>query len=325
MMIVYFLLLFACFVEDRDSSSLPIVIAHRGASGYVVEHTEAAKVLAHAQRSDYIEQDVVLTKDRVFVVTHDITMDETTDVEERYPDRVREDGHWYFADFQWAELQNLQMHERTSPKGGRQVFANRFPGSCGQRLLRLEDEIQLLRGLDQTRGTRTGLYIELKSPAFHRREFGDSMGALLMRTLEKFDIREPSDLCYLQCFESEELEYLHRECGCRLPLIQLLGRSVDNEGLAKIARYAVGIGPSLELLMSRAADGQVQSTGLVEKARANGLKVHPYTVRKEGQPKWSASLDETHHILVNVLKVDGFFTDFPDLSRQAVQALNNKE
>lgn len=324
-MIVYFLMVFTCFVEDSDSPSPPIVIAHRGASGYAVEHTEAAKVLAHAQRSDYIEQDVVLTKDRVFVVSHDITMDETTDVEERYPDRVREDGHWYFADFQWAELQNLQMHERTSPNAGRQVFANRFPGSCGQRLLRLEDEIQLLRGLDQTCGTRTGLYIELKSPAFHRKEFGDSMGVLLMKTLERFDIREPSDWCYLQCFESEELEYLHRECGCRLPLIQLLGRPVDAEGLDRIARYAAGIGPSLELVMSKSVDGQLRSTGLVERAQKIGLKVHPYTIRKEGQPKWSTSLDETHHILLNVLKVDGFFTDFPDLSRQAVQTLHNKE
>jgi glycerophosphoryl diester phosphodiesterase len=296
----------------------PLVIAHRGASGYAVEHTEAAKVLAHAQGADYIEQDVVLTKDRVFVVTHDTTMDETTDVETVYPDRARADGHWYFADFTWDEVQRLQMHERTRKGNGEQVFANRFPGSCGQRILRLEDEIRLIQGLDQTTGRRTGLYIELKAPSFHRKEFGESMGQLLLQTLERFDIRDASALCFIQCFEPDELEFLHQKCECRLPLIQLLGRPVGDDALPKIAEYAVGIGPSLELLMVRGDDGQLQSTGLVERARAAGLKIHPYTIRRESQPRWSQSLEETHDVLLNRLRVDGFFTDYPDLGRQAV-------
>lgn len=305
------------FVEDGGSAESPIVIAHRGASGYVVEHTEAAKVLAHAQGADYIEQDVVLSKDRVFIVTHDTTMDETTDVEEVYPDRARGDGRWYFADFTWKELQELQMHERTRKSGG-QVFADRFPGRCGQRIMRLEDEILLLRGLDATTGKKTGLYIELKGAAFHRKEFGESMGAMLLKELDRLGIRDRSQRCYIQCFEPEELEYLHRECGCQLPLIQLLGRPLDEAGVAKIATYAAGIGPSLELLATRSEDGGFLSTGLVEQARAKGLKVHPYTVRREAQPRWSESLDETHRVLMNDLRVDGFFTDFPDLARRAV-------
>lgn len=305
--------------EDSESvAPPPLVIAHRGASGYAVEHTEAAKVLAHAQGADFIEQDVVLTKDRVFIVTHDTTMDETTDVETVYPDRARPDGRWYFADFTWEELQPLQMHERTRKGNGGQVFANRFPGSCGQRILRLEDEIRLIQGLDKTTGRRTGLYIELKAPGFHRKEFGESMGRLLLQTLEQFDIRDASSHCFIQCFEPEELEYLHGECKCQLPLIQLLGRSVSDDALPKIANYAAGIGPSLDLLIVRGEDGQLQSTGLVEQARAAGLKVHPYTIRRELQPKWSQSMDETHDVLLNVLRVDGFFTDYPDLGRQAV-------
>lgn len=305
-----------CFVEG-DAIDAPIVIAHRGASGYVVEHSEAAKVLAHAQGSDYIEQDVVLSKDRVFIVTHDTTMDETTDVEEVFPGRAREDGRWYFADFTWEELQKLQMHERTR-KNGDQVFADRFPGRCGQRIMRLEDEILLLRGLDATTERKTGLYIELKGPAFHRKEFGESMGALLLKELDRLQIRDSSHPCYIQCFEPDELEYLHRECNCKLPLIQLLGRPLDESGLSKVATYASGIGPSLELLATRSEEGEVRSTGLVEQARAKGLKIHPYTVRREAQPRWSRSLAETHDILVNQLRVDGFFTDFPDLSRAAV-------
>jgi glycerophosphoryl diester phosphodiesterase len=304
---------------DPESIDTPIVIAHRGASGYVVEHTEAAKVLAHAQGADYIEQDVVLTKDRVFVVTHDTTMDETTDVENVYPSRARVDGHWYFADFTWAELQKLQLHERTR-RDGVQVFADRFPGTCGQRILRLEDEIRLLHGLDSTTGRHTGLYIELKGPAFHRKEFGESMGAMLLTELDRLGIRDSQHRCYIQCFEPEELEYLHRECACRLPLIQLLSRPVPEGGLEKIAQYAAGIGPSLDLLMVKSSEGGFQSTGLVEGAKAKGLRVHPYTVRRESQPRWSGSLDETHAVLLNDLRVDGFFTDFPDLGRRAIDA-----
>jgi glycerophosphoryl diester phosphodiesterase len=319
----FWLLLAVCFGEG-DAVDAPIVIAHRGASGYVVEHTEAAKVLAHAQGSDYIEQDVVLSKDRVFIVTHDTTMDETTDVEEVFPGQAREDGRWYFADFTWEELQKLQMHERTR-KNGDQVFADRFPGRCGQRIMRLEDEILLLRGLDATTGRNTGLYIELKGAAFHRKEFGESMGAMLLKELERLGIRDRSHRCFIQCFESEELEYLHRECSCPFPLIQLLGRPLDETGVAKVATYAAGIGPSLELLATRTDDGGLRSTGLVEQARAKGLKVHPYTVRRETQPRWSGSLKETHRVLVNELRVDGFFTDFPDLSRRAMDELARKE
>ena len=78
---LWFLIFLSCILEPSD----PIVIAHRGASGYAVEHTEAAKTLAHAQDADFIEQDIVLSKDGEFVVTHDITMEETTDVEKRFP------------------------------------------------------------------------------------------------------------------------------------------------------------------------------------------------------------------------------------------------
>jgi glycerophosphoryl diester phosphodiesterase len=308
-----------CFVQG-DPVDAPIVIAHRGASGYVVEHTEAAKVLAHAQGADFIEQDVVLSNDRVFIVTHDITMEETTDAEDVFPTRARQDGHWYFADFTWEELQKLRMHERTHRNGGGQVFADRFPGACGQRILRLEDEILLLRGLDATTGRKTGLYIELKSPAFHRKEFGESMGALLLNELNRQGVHPDAGRCYLQCFESEELEHLHRECGCRFPLIQLVGRTLDQNALPKIAQYAAGIGPSLDLLMTKTEEGKLQSTGLVERAQAAGLRVHPYTVRRESQPRWSTSLTQTHAVLLKELRVDGFFTDFPDLSRRAVDA-----
>ena len=306
------------FCISFDESSRPIVIAHRGASGYAVEHTESSKTLAHAQGADYIEQDVVLSKDRQFIVSHDITMEETTNVEERYSDRAREDGRYYFADFTWQEIQQLHTHERTKRGSDTPAIPGRFPGTAGQRVVRLSDEIALLKGLDATTGKNTGLYIELKSPKFHKKEFQTSMGEALLQLLEQYGIDGQSRKCFVQCFEPEELIDLHDRLHCKLPLIQLLGKKPSDDDVVNIARYAQGIGPSLEGLAIRTPSGDIESTGLVESAKKAGMQVHPYTVRKEMQPSWSTSMDETHRVLVDKLKVDGFFTDFPDLGRQAV-------
>ncbi|MFY7874805.1 MAG: glycerophosphodiester phosphodiesterase family protein, partial [Pirellula sp.] len=167
----------------------PVVIAHRGASGYTVEHTEAAKAMAFAQGADFLEQDVVLSKDKQFIVTHDITMEETTNVEQVFPDRHREDGSYYFADFHWNEISQLTMHERTRRGSESPALEKRFPGSAGQRILRLEDEIRLVRGWNETTGKSVGLYIELKGPSFHKKEFGSNMGEWLLELLAKLKVQ----------------------------------------------------------------------------------------------------------------------------------------
>ena len=306
-----------CFVDSNS----PIVIAHRGASGYAVEHTEAAKALAHAQGADYIEQDVVLSKDGEFVVTHDITMEETTDVEQRFPDRARSDGRFYFADFTWSEIQQLSMHERVRRGSDQPALPHRFPANAEQRVLRLSDEIRLIAGLNAMTGKQTGLYIELKSPTFHKKEFGYSMGESLLKVLATLGIQSEDDRCFIQCFEMDELKDLHERLLCKLPLIQLLGKRPSDPELKSIALYSKGIGPSLDLLARRNANNAIVSSGLVEAAKQSGLLVHPYTVRKHQQPGWSTSIDETHRVLIDQLKVDGFFTDYPDLSRSAVQSI----
>ena len=303
--------------EPGAASSAPIVIAHRGASGYIVEHSEGAKVLAHAMGADYIEQDVVMTKDKQFIVTHDITMEETTNVEQVYPDRHRKDGKWYFADFTWEEIQSLSLHERTRKDGTTQAFPDRFPGGFGQRILRLEDEIKLLRGLDKTTNRKTGLYIELKGPSFHRKEFDVPMEEALVKLLDKLEVT-PESNCYLQCFELDALKNLKETYRCELPLIYLIGKPLDAQTVTALQGKVDGLGPSLELLAERTPDGSVRSTGLVEQAHAAGLKVHHYTIRTEQQPRWSDSIEQTHKVLIEDLKVDGFFTDFPDLGRSAV-------
>lgn len=309
----------------QETGRAPIVIAHRGASGYLPEHTEGAKVLALSQGADFVEQDVVLSKDGVFVVTHDITMEETTNAAEQFKDRAREDGKYYFADFTWPEIQSLSVHERTDRRG-KQVFANRFPGSFNQRLMRLEDEIRLIQGWNKTRSTHVGIYVELKSPGWHSKHFGSAMADKLLPLLAEFGYRNKSDLCFIQCFETDELKRL-KAAGCNLRLIQLTGgdpAKFSQGGWTKYiqeaAQYADGIGPSLEWLVKLSPDGGVQSSGFVQAAHDAKLAVHPYTVRIDQLPKWAKSSDELHRLLFEELKVDGLFSDFPDITLAARNA-----
>jgi len=293
----------------------PVVIAHRGASGYFIEHSEAAKVLAHAQNADYIEQDVVLTKDRVLIVSHDITMEATTNVDEVFPMRRRADGKFYFADFTWSELQSVSLRPRMERSGGRVATG---PGvACGQKILTLENEIKLLRGLDQTLGRSTGLYIELKGPSFYEKELGVKMGEMLLGELNRLEVSTDPKDCFIQCFEENALIDLKNRLKCPYALVLLMGGRGSEFDFQQIASYAYGVGPSLQML-ARNEESKIVSTGFVERAKAAGLKLHPYTVRKNSQPSWSPSLDETHRFLIDELRVDGFFTDFPDLGRQAV-------
>ncbi len=339
-------MVFSSLSRAEMAADRPIVIAHRGASGYVPEHTEAAKVLAFAQGADYIEQDVVLSKDGVFVVSHDITMDSTCDVATRYPERRREDGHFYFADFDWLELRTLALHERTGHNSDKQVFAGRFPSRMDQRLLTLEDEIRLIQGLNKTLGRTVGIYVELKAPAWHLQQFGSRMGTKLLPLLRSFGYTQRADACFIQCFEPEELVFLRQELHCDLRLIQLLGgrplglssgrgdadQPVSRQAVAAqmiaeleaIAQYADGVGPPIELLVQIDSAGAPKPNTYVAQAHQAKLLVHPYTVRADSLPPWASSVAALHSMLLSDLQVDGFFTDFPDLGRQFVdQSVGN--
>ena len=139
-------LLLAATLPLLAQGGAPIVIAHRGASGYLPEHTLEAKVMAHAMGADFIEQDIVLSKDDVPVVLHDITVDTVSDVATRFPDRQREDGRYYALDFTLAELKQLRVTERFNAKTGRQVYAQRFPKDQSSfQIATLEEELQLIQ------------------------------------------------------------------------------------------------------------------------------------------------------------------------------------
>jgi glycerophosphoryl diester phosphodiesterase len=302
-----------------STEPVPIVIAHRGASGYLPEHTEGAKILAIAQGADYIEQDVVMSRDGVCIVSHDITMQETTNVAEIFPTRHRPDGKYYFLDFDWDEISQLNVNERT--RGGRvEVFPHRFPGGFNQRLMRLRDELKMIQGMEKTLNRRIGIYVELKGVKWHQQNKLD-LAQNVLNELNEQGYRTANDRCFVQCFEPEGLLQL-RDLKCELRLVELIGGKPlpqDSLGLRlkSIAQYANGVGPSIEIIAD-VREGQAISNGFVEAAHDAGLVVHPYTVRKDALPSCCESIDELHDLLLKKLKVDGFFTDFPDLGRSAV-------
>jgi len=149
-----------------------LVIAHRGASGYLPEHTLEAKAMAHAMGADYIEQDVVLTKDDQAVVLHDIYLDEVTDVARVFPGRNQTDGRFYAIDFTLAEIKTLNVTERFDRNTGEACYPNRFP-DCTRidfKIPTLAEEIKLIQGLNKSTGKNVGIYVELKKPGFHKKK-----------------------------------------------------------------------------------------------------------------------------------------------------------
>jgi glycerophosphoryl diester phosphodiesterase len=309
----------------------PLIIAHRGASGYLPEHTLAAKALAFGMGADFLEQDVVATRDNVLVVLHDIHLDRVTDVAARFPSRHRGDGRYYVRDFDLPELSTLNVHERRNADGSA-VFARRFPAVLGRfRIVTLDEELEMIRGLCQSTGRSVGIYPEIKAPAWHKTE-GVDISTLLLRSLDAHGFRRRSDPVFLQCFDAEELRRVRQDLGSDLKLVQLIGDDGDSgsatnyarlqtaAGLREAARYVDGIGPWLGQLYNLAGiDGHPVSTGLVSAAHAAGLVVHPYTFRADALATGFGSFREMIDWFAGTLKVDGFFTDFPDLARVALQ------
>lgn len=299
-------------------SAAPIVIAHRGASGYLPEHTLEAKALAHAQGAQFVEQDVVLTKDDVPVVLHDVYLDAVSDAATVYPDRARDDGHHYALDFTLAELRKLTLSERRDPATGAQVYPGRFPAGAGVpfRIATLDEELAFLAGLDASSGRRTGIYPEVKRPEWHRAQ-GHDISPLVLAVLEKHGFTTRADACYLQCFDADEVRRIRHELGWRGRLVQLVGEPPSGaeldpllaaETLAALASVVDGIGPPI----TRVIDRHGRSTGLVEAAHAAGLVVHPYTFRVDRLPVFATSADAALDALFGVARVDGLFSDFPD-------------
>lgn len=310
------------------TSSLPVIVAHRGASGYLPEHTLEAKAMAHALRADFLEQDIVLTRDDVPIVLHDIHLDTVTDVARVFPDRAGGDGRFYAIDFTWDEIRRLNVSERFDLQRNEAVFPNRFPVRQGHfQIPRLEDELEFLQGLNKSTRRNTGIYPEIKQPHFHR-QAGKDITRIVLDVLTRYGYVGQEDACYLQCFDPAELRRIREEFGCQLKLIQLLEEETCRQSLispeqtlgdlSAIARYANGIGPSLNGVFQNGS-----ATRLVPAARDCGLLVHPWTYRSDALMGGFDAFYDLHAASLMV-GVDGVFTDFPDQTRALFLQARNR-
>lgn len=298
-------------VKTSNKMDKKIVVAHRGASGYLPEHTMEAKAMAYAMQPDFIEQDLVLSKDNVPIVIHDIYLDDVTDVAEKFPTKKRDDGRFYVIDFTFNELQKLNVTERFDPKTGTQFYKNRFPKGKGNfKLHSLQQEIELIQGLNKSTQNNIGIYPEIKNPKFHH-ENGKDIAKITLKILSEYGYKTQKDKCIFQCFDAKELERVRKELQSDLFLVQLIEFEEETKNLKHFATYANGIGPWYKQILNKKVDGKWQFTSLVKDAHELGLQVHPYTFRADQLGEFSSFNEQLQTILIDA-NADGGFTDFPD-------------
>jgi glycerophosphoryl diester phosphodiesterase len=328
-------------VDRGDRPRLPLVIGHRGASGYRPEHTLASYRLAIDMGADYIEPDLVSTRDHVLVARHENNIAETTDVADHPEFADREttktiDGvevtGWFTEDFTLAELRTLRARERLPDL---RPANTAFDG--------LYQVPTLQEVIDLAKRAGVGIYPETKHPTYFD-SIGLSLEEPLVETLHANGYRGRNAPVFIQSFEVANLKELNRRT--RVPLVQLLdatGQPYDfvvagdprtyqdlatPEGLREIATYADGVGPNKNLIVPRDDAGNLlDPTSFVRDAHRAGLVVHPWTFRKEnnflpndfrqGNPASPEFLRATGDApaefrLFFRLGVDGLFSDHPD-------------
>jgi len=322
-------------VERREGAAeaqrpRPIVIAHRGASGHRPEHTLEAYGLAIDMGADFIEPDLVMTRDRVLVARHENEIGETTDVSQRFPSRRRTqviDGDtingWFTEDFTLAELKTLRARERLD--GRSHQYDGRFE-------VPTFDEILAFVRERERRDARTiGVYPETKHPT-HFAAIALPLEDSLLATLARHGYRSRADAVFIQSFETGNLRALRARTTIRL--VQLVNadgappdlaaagdrrRSEDlvtPAGLREIARYAdaVGVHKALVIPPTRSASPAAPTT-LVRDAHAAGLAVHVWTMRSDAPflgAEWRGDAGAEWRAFA-AAGVDGIFGDFPDV------------
>jgi glycerophosphoryl diester phosphodiesterase len=319
----YVLLLLASFsaaaAAAESAKPRPLVIGHRGASGYLPEHTLEAYALAIEQGADFIEPDLVSTKDGVLIARHENDLTGTTDVAAKFPDRKTKktiDGQvvegWFSEDMTLAEIKTLRAKER---------LPFRSHDNDGKFLVPTLAEILDLRAREsKARGREIGIYPETKHPTYFS-GINLALEEPLAAALKAAGLDRADAPAFLQSFEAGSLKKLATLVKTpRILLLEGPGETTTDAGLADVARFAQGIGPGKQMIIPVDAKGQIGApTDLVARAHRAGLKVHPYTFRPEAQflPVTYGGDSTQEYCRFAALGVDGVFTDTPDLALKA--------
>jgi len=312
----------------------PLVIGHRGASGYRPEHTLASYELAIQMGADYIEPDIVSTKDGVLIARHENDISETTDVGNvrEFANRKttkkidgREVTGWFTEDFTLAEIKTLRAKERLP-------FRNHSYDSQFE-IPTLQEVIDLAKQKSTQTGRIIGIYPETKYPTYFK-SIHLSLEEPLVAILEANGYTNSDAPVFIQSFEVENLKQLNKITD--LPLVQLLDEAdkqpydfvikgdsrtyadlTSPKELAKIAEYAEALGSYKRLIIPVSEDKRLKpATSLINDAQAVGLKVHTWTFRKEDQylaPDYNGNPQAEYEQFFK-LGIDGVFSDFPDIA-----------
>lgn len=290
-------------------SNRPLVIAHRGASGHRPEHTVAAYTLAVEMGADFIEPDLVSTKDGVLVARHENDIGGTTDVAEKFPDRKARkviDGDtltgWFTEDFTLAELRTLRAKERLPFRS--HAYDGRYAIPTFDEVLALADS------LGRARGRVVGVYPETKHPTYHR-AIGLPLEEKLLAALQARQLDDRHAPVFIQSFEDGNLRTLRAQT--RVKLVYLTSTPLSADRLRDLATFVDAVGVNQRLVVG--ADSAAAPTSLIRDAHAAGLAVHVWTMRSE--PVFLAKRyggDPVAEVRELVrLGADGIFGDFPDV------------
>lgn len=297
----------------------PLVIAHRGASGHRPEHTLEAYTLAIDMGADFIEPDLVSTKDGVLVARHENEIGGTTDVAAKFPARRATkviDGDtvagWFTEDFTLDELRTLRARERLPFRS--HAYDGRFGVPTFEQVLALADSA------GRRRGRAVGVYPETKHPSYFR-TIGLPLEDKVLAALRLHGLDRRDAPVFIQSFEPASLRYLRPLTRVRLVQLVFDSTQVTPPALREIATYADAIGPNTRLVVP--ARRGAPASSLVRDAHAAGLLVHVWTLRPEPQflaERYDGDAAAEVRELV-ALGVDGMFADFPD---QLIQALGRR-
>jgi glycerophosphoryl diester phosphodiesterase len=301
--------------------SKPLIIGHRGASGHRPEHTLEGYRLAAEMGADFIEPDLVSTKDGVLIARHENEIGGTTDVAVKFPSRRATktvDGQaitgWFTEDFTLAEIKTLRANERLAFR------SHAYDGQFG--IATFDQVIELAQQLGRELNRPIGVYPETKHPTYFR-HIGLPLEEKLIASLAKHGWNRKDAPVFIQSFEPDSLRFLRAKTSVRLIQLTSEAAMVDAAGLKKIAEYADGIGPEKRLIVPIGADGSLGTpTDLVQRAHAAGLLVHIWTIRvdKEFLPAGYHGRGEAEYEQFRDLGVDGLFTDYPDVAAKVLRS-----